>query len=99
MKRDGEWIIYNKGMIRDEGPDTHLLLGARDGGGHAYFNHEEGFGVLETYEPGKVERLRTWWRPEYVQFNIEIMTKAVELEQGKSFSFSYAFEFLEAPPR
>lgn len=98
VKKDGAWVQYNKGLVRDEGPDAHLLLDTVDGGAHAFFNSGAKFGMLQTYEAEQVEKLRTWWMPEFRQFNLELQTKAVELKKGETFTFRYAFEFLAVTP-
>ncbi|NOZ55537.1 MAG: DUF4838 domain-containing protein [Calditrichaeota bacterium] len=97
---NGHWERYNDSLRAASGPKAHLLDEAVGGGRHAYFNHEAGFGVLETYDPSKFERLRTWWIPDESLINLEILTKRVTLHRGESFSYTYAFEYLtEWPPR
>ena len=61
IRFSGKWVRYNDGLTADRGPDVYLLVDAKNGGVHAYFNHKKQFGVLETYDPIKVEKLRTWW--------------------------------------
>jgi hypothetical protein len=99
VKYNNEWVIFNEALINDAGPDANLLIDAKDGGGYAFFNHAARFGVLETYDASKIEKLRTWWVPEFELFNLELMTPAVQLKRGESFTFTYAFEYLDQPPR
>ncbi len=95
---NGHWERYNDSLRAASGPKTHLLIEAVNGGRHAYFNHEAGFGVLETYDPAKFERLRTWWVPDESLINLEILTKRVTLHRGESFSYTYAFQYLTKWP-
>ena len=97
VKYKGKWVIFNERMINDQGPHVNLLIDATDGGGYAFFNHDAQFGVLETYDTNKIEKLRTWWVPDFELFNLELVTNAVELKRGESFTFTYAFEYLEKP--
>lgn len=96
---NNEWVVFNKGLVSAQGPDAHLLIEAKDSGRYAFFNHESNFGLLETYDPSKIERLRTWWNPGFSLMNLELLTNAVELKENESFTFTYAFEYLEAPPQ
>jgi hypothetical protein len=99
VKYHNEWVIFNEGLVNDQGPKTRLLIDAKDSGEYAFFNHEGNFGILETYNPAKIDRLRTWWVPGFELFNLELLTKAVELKSGESFSFTYAFEYLDKAPK
>ena len=99
VKYNNEWVIFNEGLVNDQGPKTHLLVEAKDSGEYAFFNHEQNFGVLETYDPLKIDRLRTWWVPGFELINLELLINAVELKNGESFSFTYAFEYLEKAPQ
>ena len=94
----GQWVRYNDGLTADRGPDVHWLVDAKDGGAHAYFNHEKQFGMLETYDPSKIEKLRTWWIPDEELINLELQTKKVTLKKGERFSFTYAFQYLTSWP-
>ena len=94
VKYNGEWTVYNKGLFADQGPDAHLLVDAKDGAVHAFFNHEKKFGILETYDPSKIEKLRTWWIPGESLINLELLTKEVILQPGEKYSFTYEFEYL-----
>ncbi|NOY77536.1 MAG: DUF4838 domain-containing protein [Calditrichaeota bacterium] len=90
----GKWVCYNEGLNADQGPGVHWLVDAKDGGAHAYFNHKDRFGVLETYDPSKIEKLRTWWVPDEALINLELQTRKVTLKKGERFSFTYAFQYL-----
>ena len=97
---NGRWERYNDSLRAASGPKVALLQEAVAGGRHAYFNHDTGFGVLETYDASKYERLRTWWIPDEELINLEILTKRVTLKRGESFSYTYEFEYLtEWPPK
>jgi len=96
--REGSWVRYNDSLRADKGPKTHLLKEAVAGGRHAFFNHEAGFGILETYDPAKFERIRTWWIPGYSLLNLELLTRRVTLRRGESFSYTYQFRYLKKWP-
>jgi len=95
VKQNGMLKIYNRGLFQDRGPDAALLKQCVKGGFHAFFNHQKGFGLLETYDPEKAETLRTWWVPQQMQLNLEIQTKPVVLKQGEKWEFGYQFQFLK----
>ena len=99
VRLNGRWVRYNNGLTADRGPDVHLLADAKDGGVHAYFNHKEQFGMLETYDPTKIEKLRTWWIPDEALINLELETKKVTLKKGQSFCFTYEFSYLNQWPK
>jgi hypothetical protein len=97
--QDGDaWKHFNQDWDLDHGPEGHLLTEAA-GGGFAFFNHEEGFGVLETYEPGQFNRPRVWWKGHWAQMNMELITPRVTLHQGETLSYDYELEFLRKSPR
>lgn len=85
-----EWDIY-------EGPEADLLKTAK-GGAFAFFNHKAGFGIVETYDPEQLDYPRFWWNPNWRQVNLELFTRKTTLNEGDSFSFEYAFEYLTEPP-
>ena len=100
VRLNDQWKCYNHELNADRGPDVHLLTDAKDGGVHAYFNHKKQFGVLETYDPAKVEKLRTWWVPDEELINLEILTKKVTLKKGETFSMDYQFQYVTHwPPK
>ncbi|MDZ7292221.1 MAG: DUF4838 domain-containing protein [candidate division KSB1 bacterium] len=99
VKQENQWTRVNDDMVNDQGPKADLLRTAKDGAAYAYFNHERRFGLLETYDPTKLERLRIWWSPEFSQINLELLTAAVELKPGETFSFTYTFEYLDKAPQ
>ncbi|MCI0515976.1 DUF4838 domain-containing protein [candidate division KSB1 bacterium] len=98
VKQGQKWVIFNQQLVNDQGPNAHLLVEAKAGGQFAFFNHAAQFGVLETYPAPKVERLRTWWVPDFSLFNLELVTVPVELKAGESFKLDYTFEYLEQAP-
>ncbi len=90
---NGHWQPYNRQMWQNHGPDTEWLVKGVAGGKHAFYNHEKQFGLIETYNPAQVEKLRTWWVPEQKQLNLEIQSKAVQLKAGDSWTFEYQIRF------
>ncbi|MCD6376101.1 MAG: hypothetical protein J7L94_11285 [Caldisericaceae bacterium] len=92
---NNQWKRYNRDLWQNNGPDTKLLLDAAAGGKHAFFNHQQNFRLIETYDPEKVEKLRTWWVPEQKQLNLEIETKPVVLKKGQKWEFNYQLHFWE----
>jgi hypothetical protein len=94
----GDWKQYNQDWNVDHGPNDKLLAQVT-GGGLAFFNHEEGFGVRQTYDPGQYDRPRLWWKGEWHQMNLELLTPRVMLHQGEKLSYGYEVEFLQKSPR
>ncbi len=94
VRLNGKWVRYNDGLTADRGPKVHLLVDAKNGGAHAYFNHQKKFGVLENYDPSKIAKPRTWWVPDEELINLELLTQKVTLKKGEKFSFTYTFRYL-----
>ncbi len=95
---NNEWVVFNKNLVNDEGPDSRLLIDAKDGGKYAFYNHKSKFGILQTYDPKYIAKLRTWWVPEFELFNLELETVPVELKKGETLELNYAFEYMDKPP-
>ncbi|HPC16794.1 MAG TPA: DUF4838 domain-containing protein [Candidatus Hydrogenedentes bacterium] len=96
--KDAEWKKINRHWIMDKGPDAGLLKQAQ-GGGFAFFNHKEKFGVNVSYDPAKIGEPYLFWNPEWSQINLELFTPAKELKPGESLSLEYTYRFLGEPPR
>ena len=95
--RDDGWKQFNQGWLTNRGPNDQMLESAK-GGAYAFFNHEEGFGVLETYDPASYGTPVLFWSPGRSQINLELVTSTVELKQGETFSYEYRVEYLDEPP-
>jgi hypothetical protein len=96
--RDDEWMQFNQDWLTNHGPNEKMLESAK-GGAFAFFNHKEGFGVLETYDPDSYGTPVLFWSPGRSQINLELITPTVELKQGETLSYEYRVEFLDKPPQ
>ncbi|MHC1768113.1 MAG: DUF4838 domain-containing protein [Verrucomicrobiia bacterium] len=96
--KDGDWKVFNAGWKGGDGPNRAQLETAR-GGGYAFYNHRDQFGVQISYDPASFARPGFWWSDTYPQANLDLTTKAVQLEPGQSFAFTYQVQFLQTPPR
>lgn len=97
VKRD-RWVRFNDDWKKYHGPKGDLLKDAK-GGGLAFYNHRDKFGMLLTYEPDQHVGPRLWWNPGASQVNLELMTAGQRLRKGGSRSYAYQFEYLSAPPK
>ncbi len=64
----------------------------------AFFNHEAGFGLLQTYAPEQFEQPRLWWEHSRHQMNLELMTQKKTLAEGERYAYAYTCAYLEQPP-
>ncbi len=96
--KDGNWVKFNQDWHHSDGPNKDLLENAR-GGGLAFYNHQERFGVMQTYDPASFEKAGFWWSDSYPQANLDLYTKPVNLEAGGSFNYEYRIEYLNQPPK
>ena len=97
IRDEGAWIHFNQDWERMEGPNYAVLKTAK-GGGMAFFNHEAGFGVVQTYAPAEFEQPRLCWEHSRHQMNLELMTQKRTLENGERYEYAYAFGYLAEPP-
>ncbi|MCB9783146.1 MAG: DUF4838 domain-containing protein [Candidatus Omnitrophica bacterium] len=97
VQDNGKWKLVNEEWDTDEGPSQDVINNAK-GGSFAFFNHEAGYGVTETYNPDDFARPNLWWSPGRKLLNLELITPSVELKKGDSFSYSYEIEYTESPP-
>lgn len=96
--KDGDtWSRFNCGWKEEDGPDARLLASAK-GGGIAFFNHEAGFGMLQTYAPEQFAYPRPWMGPDRSQINLVLVTPRVELQPGGAFTYTYAIEMILSAP-
>jgi hypothetical protein len=96
--QDGSaWKQCNQGWKVDHGPNEALLAEA-SGGGFAFYNHEDGFGVRATYDASQYDRPRLWWMAHSHQINLELITAPVTLAPGDTWSYGYELDYLSQPP-
>lgn len=87
------WRAFNRDLHQDQGPDTGLLRDGLAGGAMGFYNHRERYGLVMRYEPRQLERLRTWWVPQYRQINLELETPVFLLRPGEVGGVEYVIEF------
>jgi hypothetical protein len=102
--KNGAWVQFNQDWRVDTGPNRALLDESR-GGGFAFYNHQNGFGVMEEFDPKVFERLVFRWTAvergssaNRTQVTLELVTPTVELKPGESFAFAYQISYLDRPP-
>ena len=96
-EKDEEWTVVNQDWNHDEGPNKEKVDTAK-GGAFAFFNHEKGYGVLQTYDPNNYEKPRLWWSAGRRQIDLELISKRVELSPGESYAYEYKVDYLDKPP-
>lgn len=97
VEDDGAWKIFNQDFKIDRGPNDGLLRSAT-GNGFAFFNHDAGFGIVQTYDRAEIERPKFFWHPSRSQVNLELYTTVKELKRGESFDYGYTVKYLDNAP-
>lgn len=92
-----KWVKCNEGWEGEDGPGSDLLRDSK-GGKFAFFNHDKKFGVQVSYSPEEIENPRLWWRGDWEQLNLELVSKSKELGKGETLKYGYAFEYLAEAP-
>jgi hypothetical protein len=96
INNDG-WHVVNTEYKIDRGSSDALLQ--NPDGGFAFFNHEKGFGVLQSFEPAEIQRAKLFWHPSRSQVNLEMYTAVKELKAGETLDYGYTVTFLKEPPK
>ena len=96
--RNGQWMIFNEGWSAGDGPKRAEFEKAK-GGGYAFYNHRDAFGVEIDYDPAAFARPAFWWSDTYPQANLDLYTRATELQPGQKLAFEYRLRFLKNPPK
>ncbi len=96
--KDDQWQLFNQNWRDGDGPN-HDLLNKAKGGAVAFFNHKNNFGLLQRYDPQQFESPYLWWRHNRPQMNLGLITKAIELKKGESFTYSYEYEYIDEAPK
>jgi Domain of unknown function (DUF4838)/Glycosyl hydrolase family 20, domain 2 len=95
---NGAWKQFNQDWKIDHGPQEGLLQSAT-GGGFAFYNHEAGFGVVQTYEPDDFDTPRLWHHTGRHQVNLELFSNRATLKSGEQLTYAYECALLEGPPK
>lgn len=98
VRHHAEWILFNEGWRAGTGPKRAGLEQAK-GGGYAFYNHRDRFGMALAYDPAKVERPGFSWSDTYPQAGLDLYTKPARLKTGESMAFEYQMSYLQQPPR
>jgi len=96
VKSDG-WKTLNPG--RDNDSEANKALLENPDGGFAFFNHEKGFGVLQSFEPSDIQRAFLYWNPSRSQANLEMYTSVKKLATGEALDYGYTVTYLQEPPK
>ncbi len=95
---DGVWKQFNQDWAKDHGPKDALLRSAT-GGGFAFYNHEAGFGVAQTFDPGAFDTPRLWHNAGRHQLNLELFSKRATLNAGEELAYAYECAYLSEAPK
>lgn len=96
--KDGSWIVFNDGWNGSNGPKRALLEKAK-GGGYAFYNHRDRFGVRLIYDPAAFDRPAFSWNDTYPEVSLDLHSKTKQLGAGESLSFEYQLDYLSRPPQ
>jgi len=94
---DGGWKRCNDGWLIEKGPGEGLLehpMGNRI----AFFNHEKGFGILETWNRSEIQRPYLIWFAGRSKMHPELYTYPRDLAPGESMEYGYTVAYLEEWP-
>ncbi len=89
--KSDRWNQFNQDWKEGKGPNQDLLANFQ-GGGFALFNHDKQYGIVETFDPEKIEKVSFWWSDRYPMAHLDLYTKPVTLNPGDTFSYSYSLE-------
>lgn len=95
--KDQEWVKFNQNWTIPEKRNVEILQTAR-GGGYAFFNHKERYGLLLSYDPLDMERAAFEWNSQYPMAALDLFTNGVELKPGETFDYGYTVTSLAKPP-
>lgn len=95
--KDKEWKLCNRGWKIDHGAEEKYITEAR-GGAYAFFNREQKFGILQTYDPKYFAKQELFWSPGRQQVNLEMVTPRTHLEVGQGMEYGYDLSYLAEPP-
>lgn len=93
----GKWLRVNDGWQVEKGPREEAIRNAK-GGGFGFFNHEAGYGIVQSYAPEEFSHPRLWWSPSRKLLNLELLTLPVELAPGEKLTYSYRIEYIKSAP-
>jgi len=93
----GGWKRVNKDWVFNEGPDAGLMAHP-DGGGFAFFNHEDKFGALLRFDPKQVSKNGLLSFPERPLLVMEVHTPTVEVAQGETLKLEYSIQHITEAP-
>ena len=96
-----DWIQVNRqgsaAMSTDE--QRALVRDAVSGGGYAYFNRREKFGVEERFDQDEFSALGLFWDPSRQQINLELASKTISLARGQTAKCAYEVRYLKQAPK
>ena len=95
--KDQDWVKFNQDWKTPEKRNLEILKTAK-GGGYAFFNQEDRYGVQLSYEPAVMERAAFEWSGQYPMAALDLFTNGIELKPGEIFAFSYTIKYLMKQP-
>ncbi len=91
------WTQANRDFDFYEGQDEEKLKDF-SGGEYAIFNHKEGYGAVQRFNPDDFTLVSIYWSPDRYQLNLEMDTVPVTLQAGESKTIGYNIAYLEKAP-
>ncbi len=96
--KDPDWIQVNADWNHEEFLLPEKPCPHASGGAFAYYNHDKGYGVIQTFDPAVFQKQVMYWSPGRRQVSLEMFTPTVTLEKGRKLTFGYEVGYLENPP-
>ena len=86
---DDGWVRFNDGWRgRDDPGRTHLV--SAKGGGFAFFNHPDRFGLSLAYDPTVLTKRGFDWSETYPMASLDLTTRDVSLARGQDLTIEYS---------
>jgi len=95
--KDQDWVKFNQDWKTPEKRNLEILKTAK-GGGYAFFNQEDRYGVQLSYDPAVMKRAAFEWSGQYPMAALDLFTNGIELKPGEIFAFSYTIKYLMKQP-
>jgi hypothetical protein len=98
--RQPDWIQVNRNWkeVLPTDLQRNSVKDAAAGGGFAYFNHKDKFGVEQRFSPADFSTLGLFWNASRQQINLEMSSRTVPLEKGQQAGYAYEVRYLNKPP-
>lgn len=92
------WTLFNQDWKESNGPNKDLLKNFQ-GGEYALYNRKSHYGIQETFDPQKVDKVAFWWSAKYPMAQMDIYSKPATLKPGETYSFEYRISCIRREPK